>query len=87
MVELVDQPHIYAPGSWQDQSNWALLFLAAYLKDDEVAVLMEVGSEKLRYLCGFATAVNSKGETVSISLEHIYELARKLGPNITPAQY
>jgi len=37
VVELVDQPHIYAPGSWQDQSNWVLLFLAAYLKDDETA--------------------------------------------------
>ena len=37
VVELVDQPHIYAPGSWQDQSNWVLLFLAAHLKDDETA--------------------------------------------------
>ena len=37
VIELVDQPHIYAAGSWQDQSNWVLLFLAAYLKDDETA--------------------------------------------------
>lgn len=61
--------------------------LTAYLKDGEVAVLMEVGSEKLRYLCGFATAVNSAGKTVSMSLEGIYQLAQKLGPNITRAEY
>lgn len=35
VVELVDQPHVYEPGSWQDQSNWALLFLKAYLMGDE----------------------------------------------------
>jgi hypothetical protein len=61
--------------------------LAAYLKDGEVAVLMEVGNEKLRYLCGYATPVNSAGETVSMSLEGIYTLARKLGPNVTHAEY
>jgi hypothetical protein len=61
--------------------------LAAYLQDGEVAVLIEVGSEKLRYLCGYATAVNSKGETLSMSLEGIYDLAGKLGPNITRAKY
>jgi len=61
--------------------------LVAYLKDGEVAVLMEVGSEKLRYLRGYATAVNSKGTIVNLSLESIYDLARKLGPNITLAEY
>jgi len=61
--------------------------LAAYLKDGEVAVLIEVGSEKLRYLCGYATAVNSTGKTVNLSLEGIYERARKLGSNITRAEY
>ena len=61
--------------------------LAAYLKDGEVAVLIEVGSEKLRYLCGYATAVNSTGKTVNMSLEGIYESARKLGSDITRAEY
>jgi hypothetical protein len=61
--------------------------LAAYLKDDEVAVLMEVGNEKLRYLRGYATAVNSSGKTVHMSLEGIYARARKLGANITHAEY
>ena len=61
--------------------------LAAYLKDGDVAILMEIGSEKLRYLCGYANAVNSKGETVGITLEGIYALAGKLGSNITRAEY
>lgn len=48
---------------------------------------MEVGSEKLRYLRGYATAVNSDGKTVSMSLEGIYRLAAKLGTRITRAEY
>ena len=61
--------------------------LAPHLKDGEVAVLMEIGNEKLRYLCGFATAVNSAGQTVSMSLDGIYDLAKNLGSNITRAEY
>ena len=61
--------------------------LATYLKDGEVAVLMEIGNEKLRYLCGFATAVNSTGKIVRMSLEGIYDLAKELGSNITRAEY
>lgn len=61
--------------------------LAAHLREGEVAVLMEVGSEKLRYLRGYATAVNSDGKTASMSLEGIYRLAAKLGTHITRAEY
>lgn len=61
--------------------------LAAHLKDGEVAVLIEVGSEKLRYLRGYATAVNSAGKTVHLSLEGIYARARKLGANMTRVEY
>lgn len=61
--------------------------LAAHLREGEVAVLMEVGSEKLRYLCGYATAVNSVGKSVHMSLEGIYARARKLGTHITRAEY
>jgi dienelactone hydrolase len=35
VVELIDQPHVFEPGSWQDMGNWELLFLSAYLKQDE----------------------------------------------------
>src|SRR5213075_3124435 len=47
--------------------------LAAHLEDGWVAVLMEAGAEKCRYVAGWALAVNSKGETRHVSLEDIYE--------------
>jgi hypothetical protein len=61
--------------------------LAPHLADDEVAVLMEVGNEALRYITGTAVAVNSRGRTATVSLDTIYRAARKLGPNITRAEY
>lgn len=51
--------------------------IAPHLLDGEVAILMEVGNEKLRYLIGHAVAVNSKGKTTEIDLSMIYELAEK----------
>jgi predicted dienelactone hydrolase len=38
VVELIDQPHIFESGSWQDRNNWEMLFFAAYLKDDKQAL-------------------------------------------------
>jgi len=35
VVELVDQPHVFEPGSWQDRDRWEQLFFDAYLKDDQ----------------------------------------------------
>jgi hypothetical protein len=61
--------------------------LAPHLADDEVAVLMAVGNEALRYVTGRAVAVNSRGKIVSINLDTIYDAARELGPNITRAEY
>ena len=61
--------------------------LAPHLAEGEVAVLMEVGSEKLRYVSGLAVAVNHKGECVRVDLNSIYEAALRLGPNITRAEY
>jgi hypothetical protein len=62
--------------------------LAEHLADGEVAILMEVGSEKLRYVGGTAQAINNnKGEYEFIDLYQIYKLAADLGPNITEAEY
>ena len=61
--------------------------LAAHLADNEVAVLMEVGNERLRYVSGMAVAINNKGRTVRVNLDSIYTAARKLGSNITRAEY
>lgn len=64
--------------------------LSAHLVPGSVAVLMEAGAEKLRYISGWAAAVDSTGETVSLSLSRIMDLAReKFGPaaEITECQY
>lgn len=65
-----------------------LELIARHLVDGEVAVLMEVGFEKMRYLRGVAEAINSKGETRSVNLDDIYDLATEhLGSNVTYAQW
>jgi dienelactone hydrolase len=38
VVELVDQPHVFEGGSWQDRDGWELLFFNAYLKGDADAL-------------------------------------------------
>ena len=38
VVELVDQPHIFDQGSWEDRDNWELLFFSAYLKNDPASL-------------------------------------------------
>ena len=44
VVELVDQPHVFEGGSWEDRDNWELTFFAAYLKHDaEQLERLEVG--------------------------------------------
>lgn len=51
--------------------------LAQHLAEGEVAVLIEIGNEKLRYLTGCAVAVDHTGETLVVSLDDIYEEAAK----------
>jgi hypothetical protein len=46
--------------------------LAPYLKEGEVAIFMEAGAEKLRYVCGYAVAVKWDGKIKVISLDNIY---------------
>ncbi len=62
--------------------------LAHHLAEGEVAILMEVGAEKLRYLNGWATAVNHLGQTVTVDLTDIYQLAETtFGIKPTTAEY
>jgi hypothetical protein len=62
-------------------------FFKRHLADDEVAIVMGAGSEKIRYVNGWAVAYNNKGEAVSINLDDIYDKAKTLGSNITHASY
>jgi len=80
------------PFEYQDEDgeyvelDWAEVF-KAHLEDGWVAIIMESGAEKLRYIAGYAVAYNSKGETVSLNLDDIYDKAKSLGTNITTATY
>jgi hypothetical protein len=54
--------------------------LSSYLVDDSIAILMEVGYEGsrfIRYVAGFAIAINSNNEQVVVNLDDIVELAAK----------
>jgi hypothetical protein len=64
--------------------------VSEHLQDDEVAIFMEAGAEKLRYLVGYAEAINNKGEREAISINGIYEIAEQMTnkpENITAAEY
>lgn len=64
--------------------------LVEHLADGYVAVLMEAGAEKRRYVNGYAVAIHSSGEVVSLSLDDIYQKAKEaFGPVavITQAAY
>lgn len=63
--------------------------LAGYLAEGEVAVLQEVGAEKLRYLVGYAVAVNHRGEKLAVSIYDVYEKVREAGwgPDVSTAAY
>lgn len=52
--------------------------VAAHLIEGEVAIFMEAGAEKMRYVSGVTVAVNSAGDTRRIDLDDIYELAKEL---------
>lgn len=48
-----------------------------HIVDGEVAILMEVGNEKLRYVTGTAVAISSD-RVERISLDAIYDIARSM---------
>lgn len=66
--------------------DWQNIF-KNHLQDDEVAITVEVGNEKARYVRGYAEAFNNKGECLSWNLDDIYTQAKQLGKNITEAEY
>jgi len=77
---------IYNDGDWEDIDLCDMI--ASHLCRGQVAVMMEVGAVKHRYVNGYAVAVNWKGEVKEVSLDMIYDLAKKLGvKNVTKAEY
>ncbi len=63
--------------------------LAEHLIEGQVAIFMSAGAEKLRYIHGWAVAVNHKGEQINVDLSDIYELVNmKWGlENFTTVEY
>ena len=71
----------------QDEERDLIIELSGHLADGWVAILMEAGAEKLRYVSGFAIAVNNRGAIETVHLSDIYEKAQWLGGHLTPAEY
>ncbi len=85
------QPDVFAvypddsgdDGSWPSydlDSDTEIAFeaeLALHLAKGEIAVLMQAGAEKLRYVNGVAIAVNAKGRIVALTLDDIYGKAAR----------
>ena len=64
--------------------------ISQHLADGEVAIFMESGHEKLRYVSGIALAINSAGETKKVDMDDIHGLAKELTDrpdDITRAEY
>lgn len=58
--------------------------LADHLDQRDIAIILEVGSEKLRYLTGFANAIHPDGRMVTLTLADIYaKAAEAFGPGVT----
>lgn len=80
---VVDDPDV-----WEDDEIDFAAELIEHLAIGSVAVLMTVGAEKHRYLTGCATAINSAGEVINLSIGNIYDLAEaKFGTKPTLAEY
>jgi hypothetical protein len=62
--------------------------VAEHLTDDSIAVFQEVGAEKLRYLTGWAVAVNAAGDRVEVNIDDVYAKAEQVfSGKITQAAY
>ncbi len=72
----------------QLEMDWAAE-LSPHLAEGEVAVLEEVGADKLRYLFAHATAVNHRGEAIELNLSRIYGMVQEAGwgQNVSEAVY
>jgi len=60
--------------------------LATHLAEGWVAVVREIGYEKMRYLVGYSVAINAAGQSLEVSLDDIYDQAKQLGKHITSCE-
>jgi hypothetical protein len=73
-------------GDNSEDISWGEFF-KRHLQDDWVAIIVSSGHEKYRYISGYATAYNNKGEVVHLDLTDIITLSSHLGSKTTVAEY
>ncbi len=83
---------IYDEESGGDETEIDIMqMVSEHLIDaDEIAIFMEAGAEKLRYIIGSAFAINGEGDGRFLDLNGIYDLAKELTDrpdDITRAEY
>jgi hypothetical protein len=61
--------------------------LSTHLEEGWVAIIQEIGSEKLRYLNGYACAVNWMGTFRSVNIDDIQDQARQIGEHVENPTY
>lgn len=62
--------------------------VAEHLAEGQVAVLMTIGNEKLRYLTGFAVALAWDGRRTTVDIYDIYDkVLTEFGVKTTAAEY
>ena len=61
--------------------------IADLLAAGNVAVVMQVNHDKMRWLDGAAWAVNTRHERRTVALSDIYKQAEQLGSDVTQALY
>lgn len=67
---------------------WLPEVISKHLPEGEVAVFLTVGHEKLRYLTGFAVAIDHTGKEIEVNLNEIYpRAAEAFGKIPTAAEY
>jgi hypothetical protein len=68
---------------YNDVQGSFFMDIAEHLTDDAVCIVMAVGSEKYRYLTGWASAIDNTGydHMVAVDLDKIYEIAQTVFPN------
>ena len=83
LVECFDKGT--CPDGYNDCGDWIekdiMEEIAEILADGEVFIIQEIGAEKLRYLGGWAIAINNKKERVKVDIHDIYDLARGVIPS------
>lgn len=70
-------PSFRSSATGEDEEIDLAVEIAGHLAPQEVFVYCECGAEKLRYLTGWATAVNVSGETLHVSIDDIYSLVEE----------